>query len=250
MEAHRLGDSGHRAAHGHDPAGPEIRADSHQARLEAVAVLGEPVRRELYDAIRRSPVPLGRHELARTLRLPPSTVAFQLGKLVDAGLLETEFRKLGDRSGPGSGRPTKLYRAARSEVAAAVPDRHYDLAAHLLAAAITETASSGVGVQQALQEAAFGAGTRLGKAAGNLVTVLTDNGFQPRPDGKDGYVLENCPFHRLARAHTEIVCAMNGALLAGALEGCGDTSHEVVPDPTGPFCCARIPAKVDITPQP
>ena len=37
------------------------------------------------------------------------------------------------RSGPGAGRPTKLYRATHADVIASVPERHYELAGELLA---------------------------------------------------------------------------------------------------------------------
>ena len=38
---------------------------------------------------------------------------FHLDKLVAHGLLDTEFRRLTGRQGPGAGRPTKLYRRSR-----------------------------------------------------------------------------------------------------------------------------------------
>ncbi|MCZ2402754.1 helix-turn-helix domain-containing protein [Paenarthrobacter sp. Z7-10] len=211
-----------------------------QDQLAAVAALGDPVRRALFEAVRQSPVPLGVDSLTRTLGIPRSTVVFQLQKLVDAGVLSIEFAKPGRRRGPGSGRPAKLYLPRQGEVAASVPDRHYDLAAQLMAAAIERSTASGSAVQQALAEVAFDVGSRLGADAGSIGEALRLNGFAPRTDGKGGYLLHNCPFHRLARSHTDVVCGMNGALLTGALQGCADKDHDVVPDPDGPYCCARI----------
>jgi len=216
-------------------------------RLAAVAALGDPVRRALYELLQRSEEPLSRDQLAEAVGIPRSTTSFQLGKMVDGGLLFTEFRKLGDRTGPGSGRPAKLYAAAEAELSASVPDRHYDLAARLLAGAIEKSIQDGRDVQESLADVAFEAGARLGAEAGTIASVLAAVGYQPEPDGAGGYVLANCPFHRLAKSHTVVVCGLNGALLNGALHGCGDIDHQVLPDPDGPYCCARIPRNQTVT---
>ncbi len=210
-------------------------------RLMAVATLGDPVRRALYDLLRRSPEPLSRDQLAASAGIPRSTASFQLEKLVDGGLLSTEYRKRGARNGPGSGRPAKLYRVERPEVAASFPARAYDLAAHLMAAAIEISGAGGSPVREALSQVAFDAGHQLGAEAGTIEGMLIETGYSPEPDGQGGYLLANCPFHRLARNHTDVICGLNGALLTGALQGCADSTHRIVPDPDGPHCCARIP---------
>ena len=64
--------------------------------------------------------------------------AFHLDKLVEAGLLEASFRRLGERRGPGAGRPAKLYRRAAGEVAASPSPRTYETAAHLLAETVEQ----------------------------------------------------------------------------------------------------------------
>ena len=52
--------------------------------------------------------------------------------------------------------------------------------------------------------------------------VLAAEGYRPEDDGEGGLVLLNCPFHRIAEGHADVVCAMNGAYLAGrAAAGCG-----------------------------
>ena len=53
---------------------------------------------------------------------------FHLDRLEAEGLLETEFARLGGRSGPGAGRTSKLYRRAAREIAVSLPDREYELA--------------------------------------------------------------------------------------------------------------------------
>ena len=44
------------------------------------------------------------------------------------------------------------------------------------------------------------------------------NGFEPRTED-GGIALANCPFHTLAREHTELVCGMNLRLIGGVLDG-------------------------------
>ena len=63
-------------------------------------------------------------------------------------------------------------------------------------------------------------------------------------------MLLNCPFHRLADGHTEVVCAMNGAFLGGAAAAAAWTRTGSRLSPSKTFarraaaqpaqCCARI----------
>ncbi|ALE06690.1 hypothetical protein AL755_16525 [Arthrobacter sp. ERGS1:01] len=209
-------------------------------RLRAVASLGDPVRKQIFELLRKAPDPLSRDDCAAALGLPKSTIRTHLDRLEAEKLLHVEFRKVGDRTGPGSGRPTKLYTVAIAEVGASVPARHYDLAAQLLAAAVQRSIDTSEGVEDALAAVAFDAGQSLGAEAGSIGHVLADTGYDPRPDGAGGIIMANCPFHRLAQEHTGVVCALNGALLNGALAGCSDTAHSIEPDPDASHCCARI----------
>ncbi|WP_181034167.1 metalloregulator ArsR/SmtB family transcription factor [Arthrobacter sp. GMC3] len=213
---------------------------SQAQQFDAVACLGDPVRKQLFELLKASAKPLSRDECAATLGLPKSTVRTHLDRLVTQGLLLVDFQKMGGRTGPGSGRPTKLYAAAVGEVAASVPARHYDLAAQLLASAVQRSIDTGQDVQDALSAVAFDAGRELGAHAGTVHQLLANTGYDPRPDGTGGTIMANCPFHRLAQAHTGVVCAMNGSLLNGALVGCGDKAHSVVPDEERSHCCARL----------
>lgn len=199
-------------------------------RIAAVASLGDETRRRLFDFVAAAGKAVGRDEASRALKLARSTASFHLDRLVQDGLLAVEFRKLGGREGPGSGRPAKLYRSAVQEVAASVPDRNYDLAAELLATAVEASAAEGVPAQEALLEAAHARGETAGQAAGageDFARFLAGAGYLPENDGEGGLVLLNCPFHRLAAGHTKVVCAMNGAFLSGAAAGCGVAQDRV-----------------------
>src|SRR3954452_15232263 len=100
--------------------------------VNAVGALADRLREVLYRRVAASDHPLSRDEAAAGLGLPRSTAAFHLDRLVDVGLLAVEHRRLSGRSGPGAGRPTKLYSAVAADVLASVPERHYELAGELL----------------------------------------------------------------------------------------------------------------------
>jgi predicted ArsR family transcriptional regulator len=214
--------------------------DDQQARLTALAGVSDPADRACFDAVAGSDDAIGRDEVAERLGVPRATVAFRLDRLVALGLLSTEFRRRSGRTGPGAGRPAKLYRLAVPEVTASVPERHYDLAADLLATAV-EQVTSGVPMRDALERTAFDRGIAIGAEAGSLDAALEDGGYVPVPDAGD-LRLTNCPFHRLAVSHTATICAVNHALLEGVLQGVGDDPARAAFEPDPPGCCVRIRA--------
>ena len=135
----------------------------YEARIFAVTALADPVRRSVYEAVARGREPLSRDRVAAELGLARSTAAFHLERLADAGLLATEFRRLTGRTGPGSGRPSKVYLRADGEVSLSVPRRHYELAGEVMAEAIGRAVADGIPVRDALREAATVAGRRPGR---------------------------------------------------------------------------------------
>src|SRR5918994_4533132 len=109
-------------------------------RVAAVSALDEPIRRALFDHVSRSGAPVSRDEAAEALGLARSTAAFHLDRLAEEGLLAVEFRRLTGRTGPGSGRPAKLYRRGTGGIAGTIPGRHYDFPGPPLLTAIEEAA--------------------------------------------------------------------------------------------------------------
>jgi predicted ArsR family transcriptional regulator len=168
--------------------------------------------------------------------------AFHLDKLVEAGLLEASFRRLGERRGPGAGRPAKLYRRAAGEVAASLPPRTYETAAHLLAETV-ERAGADLELQAAARGAGREAGRRLAEEAPGpgpaIGPVLGARGYEPYRDGA-GLRLRNCPFASLAGEFPVVVCAMNLALVEGLLEGLGDQAGRAVMEPGPGRCCVAV----------
>jgi predicted ArsR family transcriptional regulator len=218
--------------------------DARTAQVAAVAALAEPTRRRLYDYVARSPHPVSRDDVAADTGVPRPTTAFHLERLVADGLLDVHYERRSGRTGPGAGRPAKLYRRAESAVAVSLPERHYDLAGELLAAAMVEAEQSGERPAAVLDRRAFRRGQELAAQvpAGGpeaALRVLEDNGFEPRPvDG--GIALANCPFHVLAQEHTELVCGMNLRLLEGVLDGLPDAGLVASLRPEAGMCCVRL----------
>src|SRR6478735_7669977 len=134
-------------------------------RIAAVASLADENRRQLFDFVAAAGTAVGRDDAAGALGLARSTASFHLDRLVRDGLLAVEFRKLGGKEGPGSGRPAKLYRAAVEEVSASVPERNYDIAAELLVSAIESATSDGGSPRDALLRAARARGQSAGESA-------------------------------------------------------------------------------------
>jgi predicted ArsR family transcriptional regulator len=228
--------------------------DERTAQVSAVAALAEPTRRRLYEHVVAQRGPVSRDEAAAATDVPRATVAFHLDKLVDEGLLDVVFERRTGRSGPGAGRPSKLYRRAECDVAVSLPERRYDLAGGLLAAAVEEAQSTGEPPRDTLAHQAFDRGRELGRVARDadagpagrdvVLRVLEEQGYEPRADDA-AVTLANCPFHALAAHHTELVCGMNLQLLGGVLEGAGaaDLAADLRPSPG--MCCVRLEATTE-----
>jgi predicted ArsR family transcriptional regulator len=192
--------------------------------VAAVAALAEPTRRRVYDHVVRQPAAVSRDDTVAALDLPRATAAFHLDRLVADGLLDVHYERRTGRTGPGAGRPAKLYRRSDRAVAVSLPERSYDLAGDLLAAALTEAESSA---------------RNGGQGRDGALRVLEENGFEPRVED-DGITLVNCPFHRLARAHSELVCGMNLRLIDGVLDQVSDSGLVASLRPTPDTCCVRL----------
>ena len=184
--------------------------------IEAIGLLQDPVRRRLYDYVAAQEHDVGRNEAAEAAGVQRTLAAFHLDRLAEAGLLDTVYRRLSGKSGPGAGRPAKLYRRAVEEYAVSLPPRDYRTAAGLLAEAAEEVRADGE-----LGAAAHRDGVAAGQAARDLplTDLLAARGYEPVA-GDDGAIrLRNCPFHQLAEQFPPLVCGMNLALLEGLLEG-------------------------------
>lgn len=228
-------------------------------QVAGVSALAEPARRALYLHVAAQADAVSREQAAEALALPVHKVKFHLDRLVEAGLLEVEFRRLTGRSGPGAGRPAKLYRRCDRELAVTLPERRYELAGEVLAAAVEQAMSEGVPVGEAVRAAAAAQGldiARRHRADGReggpdprdaeppdelvaVASVLARYGYEPRRVG-GAVCLANCPFDRLAGRYTALVCDMNLALIRAVVEGLGlDAAHADLQPEEG-WCCVRV----------
>ena len=77
-------------------------------------------------------------------------------------------------------------------------------------------------------------------ARGRAITgVLADFGYEPRT-ADNVITLTNCPFHALAREHTDLVCGMNLDLLSGMLDTCDSGGLRTRLDPAPARCCVTL----------
>jgi predicted ArsR family transcriptional regulator len=229
-----------------------------QDAIEAIALLDEPARRSLYEWIAVRTDAAGRDEAAAAVGISRSLAAFHLDRMVEEGLLVAEYKRLTGRTGPGAGRPAKLYRRAPGTISVSLPERRYEDVARLLASAVERTGRSMP--PPAARSEAHRAGVEVGAAAraragprpsqttrrAALVDTLRARGYEPRR-GKSGEVLlGNCPFDALVDEHRDLVCGLNLALAEGVLDGLGDPRLRAVLDQQPDRCCVtfrEVPAE-------
>ncbi len=219
--------------------------DLFASRITKLGALADPMRRALYRFVAEQPGAVSRDQAAEGVEVPRHTAKFHLDRLVEEGLLVTEFRRLTGRSGPGAGRPAKLYRRSRKEVTVSVPSRRYDLAGQVLADAV-ERALDGTPMEQALLAAADNAARIVVEAApgtgGDPRDLLEAYGYEPRDDdaGTPGLRLSNCPYDRLAADHRALVCPMNREFVGAVLRHLGRAELATEAVEPGAGCCVRI----------
>ncbi|MGW2300749.1 helix-turn-helix transcriptional regulator [Streptomyces sp. NPDC001809] len=246
--------------------------------IDAIAMLQDPVRRRLYAYVVAQGREVGRNEAAEATGVARTLAAHHLDKLTGAGLLESGSRRLTGRSGPGAGRPAKVYTRASAERSVSLPARDYRTAAELLAEAAEEA-----GLDAGLCAAARRRGEELrGSAApcGDLDEAMRtlaargyephleaadagDTGDDPRTDPFDAAPeaaapaaaapgaaapgaaaparvlrMRNCPFHAVAERFPPLVCGMNLALLEGLLGADGPVRARMDARPGA--CCVVV----------
>jgi len=195
-------------------------------------VLSDERRRSIYLFVTQSHRAVTVNEVAEHFAVHRNAAKHHLDRLLEAGLLRAEFRRVNGRRGPGAGRPSKLYSAGDVEVSFSVPERHYDLLAHLVLQALThgddlEEVGQRFGLELANQ-------ARSDEVAGldGIGVVLDRLGFRSHvetdADGCTWVTTENCPFGWVAaEASDGEVCRLDRAIVAGVVEGFGCGRVEV-----------------------
>jgi len=224
--------------------------DRLDAKLARFSAFGEAHRSALYAVVAGDRRAISRDDAAAAIGISRPLAAYHLDRLVDDGLLEVRFERRTGRNGPGAGRPAKLYQRAAEAVELSVPARDYGFIAELLVK-VVERDLSGT-AQSALNDVANEAGAR---SVANVSTeesedrtdgladlrrTLGERGYEPYDDG-GGLRLRNCPYHRLAEHHRDLVCTANLAFISGMAEHLGvDQALRPRLDPKPGECCVSI----------
>jgi predicted ArsR family transcriptional regulator len=228
----------------------------HLADVVGIAALADPLRRRLYRFVVRQDAPVGREAAADAVGIAVHTAKFHLDRMVADGLLEVEYRRLTGRSGPGAGRPAKLYRRAAREFSISLPERHYDLLSDVLADAADASVAQRLPVDEVAPDVARRHGRLLGVEWADrseddhdpvelLADALDQVGYEPRRTDDAGLVLENCPFDRVAREHTELVCGLNLDFVRGVIDGLGCDAVRATLEPSPGRCCVSARVRDD-----
>jgi predicted ArsR family transcriptional regulator len=224
-----------------------VRVTDHLSeRAASIGALAEPLRSALYTFVAAQPGAVSREQAAEGIDVPLHTAKFHLDRLVQEGLLDVEFRRLTGRSGPGAGRPAKLYRRSGRELVVSLPERRYDVVGEILAGGVDRARRGEASLDEAVEVVATEHGRR---AAAEVVStgpdldrvcgVLAAIGYEPvERDGS--VVLVNCPFDALARAHTELVCGVNAAFVTGVVDALECSGLEAALDPEDGLCCVKV----------
>jgi predicted ArsR family transcriptional regulator len=212
--------------------------DDLDSGLAALTALTDGVRRAAYRVVLvAGDGPVGRDEVARALDVGRTLAAFHLDKLVDVGLLEVSYARRNGRTGPGAGRPAKLYRVSTAEHAVSVPSRDYRTAAELLADSVERA-----GADTELFDVAREHGRRTPPGT-DVRDLLTAHGYLPE-ETPAGIRLNNCPFHRLAEQFPPLICGMSLAMISGLLDGAGASADWQAEMDAAPGRCCVVLSKI------
>jgi predicted ArsR family transcriptional regulator len=233
------------------------------AAVEVLSVLSDPVRRRLYEFVAAQHDAVGRDDAASALQIGRPLAAFHLDRLARDGLLDVEFRRRTGRTGPGAGRPAKLYRRSRREWSVSLPARRYEVAAELFATVLDDEGEAsgeairavghryGLGLAHSARGTWHAGGRHTpGRKAeqADLVAILDEAGFEPDVDDAGAIRLRNCPFDALVPEHRQLTCGMNLAVLEGVTDGLGSRTLAPVRRNEAGYCCVAFePVAADRT---
>jgi len=199
-------------------------------------------RARVAGALREAPAGLDVPQLSALLGLHPNTIRWHLGGLAEDGLVSST-----PQPRRGRGRPRIVYRLE--------PDREpgtrdeYRLLATVLSGTLAERDDGAAAAERAGR--AWGrylvprplplVRVDDGGARTTVTALLADQGFSPET-GDSEIRMRRCPFHDLAEAQPEIVCAVHRGLIDGAFEELGSDLRieglDVFVEPD--LCVARL----------
>lgn len=222
--------------------------------IDALALLGDGIRRKMYFLIRDARRPLSREEVAREMGISVKLAAFHLERMTRNGLLSAHYARPPGRSGPGAGRTARYYQPGKQEMEVSLPERRYERMAEMLAEAVKKSGDRAVrAAAEIAREKGRGAGRGVRRISKNPSSraavlrgakkVLSEEGFEPYVTAPGEMRLKNCPFHALSAEAPEVVCRMNHEYIGGLVDELGGGGIEVILDPQPGECCVRLKAR-------
>jgi predicted ArsR family transcriptional regulator len=201
--------------------------------MEALDAIGDPELREALIFARSQARPVSADELAAVQGVHRNVARSRLERLVVAGLLHPAYERRTGRTGPGAGRPAKVYSVLPELAALEFPVRRYEALLGLLVDALPAAKR-----KERLREVGVTFGEQLARSAGLRPTRSVRAGFEQlceavRRLGYQASIEEvsergaviatpTCPLRPLVRARpdaAEIDRGMWQGLAAHALEG-------------------------------
>lgn len=208
-------------------------------------------RRQILEAIHRSPAPLCASEIAGRAGIHPNTARFHLDALMADGVVE---RMPAEPRGPG--RPRVVYRARPGMALGG--ERRYRVLAEILLSYLTSVTSGGTAATAAadagrawgehvIPRAAPFHEVGCAEAVARVLMMLDELAFAPETVAGDDDVpaqvrLRHCPFLELAEDHSDIVCSLHLGLIQGAFAGLRSpmTASELIPFGEPDACLVRL----------
>lgn len=200
--------------------------------MERLDALGDPELRAAFLFARGRPRPVSADDLAAAQDVHRNVARSRLERLASARLVIPSFERRTGRTGPGAGRPAKVYRVAPELSAIELPERRYDKLVGAVVDAVSVQERAGL-----LQEAgasfarALAGQGRLHAAAGveqglgRLCAALGRLGYQATVADatEEGATISSptCPLRPLVRARpdlSELDRAFWATLVAQAVE--------------------------------
>jgi predicted ArsR family transcriptional regulator len=182
--------------------------------MEQFDAIGDAGLREALLLVRGRPEPVSAAEAAAALHVHRTVARSRLERLLRAGLLEARFARRNGRSGPGAGRPAKLYSAAPERHALEFPPRRLAAVVGRLLDELPARSRDA-----ALRRVGEGHGRELAAAAGIRAVADVRRGLEAVCAGlrslgfpvtlerveEDGAVIStpDCPLRPLLREHPE-----------------------------------------------
>lgn len=195
--------------------------------MDGLQAVGDPDLRDALLYVRGQTGAVTADELAAARSVHRNVARSRLERLVEAGLLQVGFERRSGRSGPGAGRPAKIYTVAPQLAAVEFPRRHTEALIGRLLDVLPpkrrEIALRAVGEGFAADLAtASGLRRRRGFAAGveALCAALRRLGFQATvaevDDARAVIVTATCPLRPFVREHLDLP-EVDRAMWAGLL---------------------------------